>query len=519
MKKIEFIIIISFLLILTFVNCYWIVKNTTPPGWDDADYLAASESIYQSANINLESLLKASVHVLQRRPPLIAYATLPIYLIFGSSSFQIALIENLLWLFLFYIFFYLLIKDKFNQKVAVMSLLITTTMPLFYGLLRHFFVEFGLMTITVIWVYFLYKTEHLTNKKYLLILGFITGLGILMKLTFPFYISGFLFLEALQFFRRKPKLPEFFVSLVFFLIPALIAVPWYANNLLVVLWHAKRSLDPFVLQQYYYGSPFALRVFFLTTLDIINYVITWYYFGFALVLILWVIIKKRIKGSSYLLISTFPPTFFSIFSPNKDYRLLLPIVPLFGLTIAYLLWKQFKEKSLFYFPIILLLPTFIFLNVSVPSLFVIKKFSIGPVLIIDNRIGLYSYRPDSTYWPTEEIVKFINNISPNNRKRTVLTTSEIKEFNINNLRYYAIKNESNLNFKSIAYSGITYSNAMTAIKDADYILELNPPDRNFQQKNLDVYKDITLKINWEKIDNSFNFPGNYKLVIYKNSQF
>ena len=456
MKKVELAIVISCLLLLTLVNAHWIYQNAAPPGWDDSAYLEASERIYQSLDGGIDDLLITSTEVLQRRAPLISYITLPIYIVFGSSSFQIALIENLLWLMLFYVFLYFLLSEKFNQKIAFMSILITSTMPLFYALLRHFYVEFGLMTIIIIWIYCLFKTEHLSNKKFLLILGFITGLGLLMKITFPVYISGFLFLEAYEFIKRKPQISKIIKNLVLFSIPILIAVPWYIKNLIVVLWHAKRSLDPAVLQQFYYGSPFSPRVIYLTLLDITNYVVSWYYLAIAVILFFGFVIRGKIRIDNYLLISLIPPFLYSLFSPNKDYRLILPIVPLFGFAISWMIWAWLKERSFMYLPIFLIVPVAIFINVSVPAFSILKKLTIGPILISDNRIGLYAYLPNTTHWPIEETLRFIASSASDKKKRVILTTSEIKEFNINNLKYFAAKQGMDLEFKSIAYSGIAY---------------------------------------------------------------
>lgn len=508
--------VIVFLSALTLVNVLWIVKNTAPPGWDDSGYLEASEKIYQSVDKGIDNLLITSTEVLQRRAPLISYITFPIYLVFGSSSFQIALIENLLWLVLFYIFLYLLLKNKFNQKVAVMSLLITSTMPLFYGLVRHFYVEFGLMTIIIIWVYFLFKTEHLSQKKYLLVLGFITGLGFLIKITFPIYVSGFLLLETFEFMRRKPAISKITRNLIIFFVPTLIAAPWYVKNLPVVLWHAKRSLDPSVLQQFYYGNPFSLQVIYLTVLDIANYVISWYYFTIAVILFFWFVLRRKIRIGNYLLISLTPPFLYSLFSPNKDYRLMLPIVPLFGFAIAWMIWVKFKERSLLYLPLFLVIPVLIFINVSVSSFSIFKRLTLGPILISDNKIGLYAYPPNSTYWPITETLEFINNATPGSEKRVILTTSEIKEFNINNLKYFAAKERMGLEFKSIAYSGISYSDITSALMKADFIIELESQSESFQQENLLMYKEISQTINWIKVDNNLIFPEGYKLVIYEN---
>ena len=75
-----------------------------------------------------------------------------------------------------------------------------------------------------------------------------------------------------------------------------------------------------------------------------------------------------------------------------------------------------------------------------------------------------------------------------------------------------------LEFKSIAYSGISYSDITNSLTKADFIIELESQHNGFQHENLRKYKEISQKINWIKVDNDLILPEGYKLLIYKNPQ-
>ena len=125
--------------------------------------------------------------MLNTKAPLIAVLPLPFYLVFGSTPL-IALFVNLALTLIFYFFFFKLMTLSGNSKsVAFFATIIISTMPLFYGLARYFFVEFGLMTMVVIWLYLLLKTSGLKSERYLVALGVVSGLGMLMKFHFYLY--------------------------------------------------------------------------------------------------------------------------------------------------------------------------------------------------------------------------------------------------------------------------------------------------------------------------------------------
>ena len=144
----------------------WIVIDNKPPAQDQAYYLTGAESLYQTLkDEGLLDFLSQTTTVLGRKAPLISLSPIPLYAIFGSSQ-KIALFVNVVFFVFFALFFYLLIRKLYDSHIAFLSVMIVSTMPIFYGLARNFFVEFGLMTLLIIWLYLLLRTDYLTNKKY-----------------------------------------------------------------------------------------------------------------------------------------------------------------------------------------------------------------------------------------------------------------------------------------------------------------------------------------------------------------
>lgn len=514
------VLLLSFWTILfSVITTLWIFKNTIPPAWDQANYLEASEYLRQSlANHGLLDFLIKSTEVVGRRGPLISILPVPLYLFFGPSN-RAALFVNLIFFWLFVFFFYRLIRRSFGEKVALSSVLITSTMPLFYGVARQFYVEFGLTTIVVVWLYFLVKSNYLTSHKNLLILGIITGLGFLMKTHFFLFVAGPATLIFWQAFKRNKII--IIKNLTFVAIPAiLIAGPWYIRNIKTVLWHAKRATNPELLGSYYYGLPFSLDVISKSLWDIVNFGISGYYSLILLALLVIFIIKRaRFKFNWFLISWFFVPFLVFFFGPNKDYRLMLPILPLIAVFISWLYFAVINKNRFTYLFLILIIPVLIFVNLTLfeqPPLN--QRVSFGHLLVLDKKVGFYVAPPRNQHWPIVEILRYLANLDKSGKKIVILA-SEHESFNINNLRYYALKEESPLTIKTASYfpKDTATDEVLTFIDSGDLLImrvdgEAGPADINrfngLIVNNLDYSK-------WQKVENGFSFPDGGKLLIFR----
>lgn len=502
---------------------FWIFKNNLPPPWDQASYLEGSVYLYQSlTDKGLASFLIDTTIVLGSKAPLITILPVPLYLLFGSS-YHTALMVNLIFMVIFYIFFYKLVTLIFDYKVALTSTVIVSTMPLFYGLARYFFVEFGLMTIVVIWMYLILKTKNLSNTKYLFLLGVISGLGMLMKFHFLMFVTGPLLIILWQSWEKIGSKLINFRNIAIFCVPALaIAAPWYFRNILTVLWKAKRATNPELLGNLYYGPPLSSGNIYLSGIDFINFVISPYWLCVLFILTAIFVYKRKRFKFNYFLPSWFILPFLVLYlGPNKDYRLMLPLLPPVAILIAWLLGQIAGKKQYLFLVVAMVFPLAIFLNTSFFNAKIIRnKISVGPLIFADLKIGEYVQVPRDEIWPVDKILEFIAARDGSNIKKVVLA-SENETININTFRYFSLLKKLPLDVKSGSYFPINtdYATIQRTVDDGDYLImklggREGPYDlnrfNNLILERIDVSK-------WHKISNDNVLPDTGTIMIWQKS--
>ena len=509
---------VLFLAAWSFVFClftiFWIFKNTAPPSWDQAHYLEASANLENTLKSQgILAFLDQTTRVIGTKAPLLPILAIPLYLVFESSA-QTALLVNILFFVIFVFFFFLLAREFVDEKTAAASVLIVSTMPLFWGLVRNYFVEFGLMTLVVIFLYLLLKSKDFTSKNFMFWLGAVFGLGMMMKFHFFLFIAGPSILVIWQSFKKaglSRKLRDLKRTLPYFLPPAiLIALPWYLNNIKTVLWKAKRATDPMLLGDYYYGPFYSLKNIAGSIADFINFSISSYWFAVFGVLAMILIIKMtKIKINYFLLLWFLVPALVFLSGPNKDYRLLLPALPPFALFISWMLFRLMGEKANFYLVILLIFPVLSWANTTFLKL----------PLLGDEKIGLYAQRPQEQNWPNEEILGFLDSLEPQGRK-TVILASEHQFFNINNLRYFTEKNRLNLEIKSASYfpKETPIEEVLEFARDGDYLImkkgaEDGPAGLNYFNDDIESAVFVRHNLEWEAVPNNFVFPDGGLLLI------
>lgn len=508
--------------IFVVTTTFWIFKNNLPPSWDEANYLGASEILRQTlADRGVFSFFANTTTILGTKAPLITILPVPLYLLFGSTP-HVALLINIIFCLIFFVFFYKLVLQLFDEKVAIISCLIVSTLPIFYGLVRYYYVEFGLMVFVVIWIYLATKTENLTNKKYLFFVGLISGLGVLMKFHFFIFIAGPALAVVYESWKNL-KMKIFNIrNILIFTIPAMvIALPWYIHNILTVLWKAKRATNPELLGKLYYGSPLSFKNLYLSALDFINFALSGYWFIVLLILLVLFIYQKKKFNINFLLFCWFfiPFAIFYL-GPNKDYRLMLPLLPPVAILIAWLIEKTFKNKYLLVTIVLTLFPTLIYLNTAVfDTKMISHKISLGPLVVADTKIGDYVQPTRNEYWPITEILTFISSIDSTENKKIVMLASEDESFNVNNLGYYAVLAKLPLEVKSVSYFLINtkYEVIEETINRGDYLLM--KVGGRAGPEGLNRYNDLILRnLNYEKwheIPNEIILPDSGKINIWQ----
>lgn len=502
---------------------FWIYRNNIPPEWDQALTLEGVHYIYNPlAKGDFQTAWENFLSVTPRKAPLIVYSIIPLYFL-ADPSFKVALLVNFLYAILFFWSFYQMVKIFYGSTTALLSLIIVSTMPVFYGLIRTVFVEFGLMSLVTAFTLFAYKYSQQQRDKYLILLGLISGLGILMKFHFFIFIVG---QSLLLIWSLHQKQKFSFINLrniILFSIPALlITLPWYSKNILVVLWHIKRSTNP---EHISYSKPiYYPENFFNFSVDIINHLTSSYYFLLVLVLLIILKLTHKRLGLNLWLLTWFIFPFLIIFTnPNQEYRYMLPLIPPIAVFIGWL-FSQLKSHLKY---LLLVFPILLFVNSSAtPILYTPQKYLLGPFLLWGTRVGHLVYLPDSTYWPSEQIVLFLNSLPNGTYPKKIVSASEHPFVNINTLRYFQIKNELPIQFSTISYidKGTPNHQVESLVFKSDYLIiktkELLPINDYFINSQGMAISRITPPsgfdiYSWEEITHPFTFPDGSKLLIFK----
>ncbi len=508
------LIIFLYLALWLFINIFWILSHNAPPSWDEANYLEASEILHKSIiQGDLFNIYDTSTRLLARRAPLISEIVIPLFLIFGSS-YKVALFMNLFLAVIFLIIYYLYIKKTINQKTALLALIFMTANPLFNGLIRNFFVELLLLLVTTLYIYsltFITSKRKMANMIYI---GTTIGIGLMTKITFPLFVVAPSLITLKDIINKDGIKKVLFYLIIVGLISSVIIYPWYSKNLLTSLWHAKRATSGELLGNYYYGPAFYPSSIIKTFQDLANYVISYTHL-IVIILAIYLVAKnkKTIDYNLKIILWFLIPFLVLFFGPNKDYRLMLPILAPFYILVAQILLKLGKYYLCTF---ILIIVTCSLINIS--HIYPYEAFKPFGMTILAQENGKYLYPPDTRNWDLSTFIKKLSNQVQQNRV-DIAIANEQKELNVNNLRYYAIKDGyTNLNIKTLAYFSKNISIDDLEKEMSKYKIVIfkeggkSNPD-NLDQNNLKIKSILS---NWNKGEFKYYFPDSGYAEIYLN---
>jgi len=354
-------VLAGIILFFAAANAIWVLQDKAPPMWDQAGYLEASEVLYHTlTEKGIGPFVNAFISILKIKAPLIAALPIPFYILFGNS-YASALYVNIFFITLGGVYLYRLGRLMYGEKEALLSVFVLNTFPLIFGLSREFLVEYGLMVIVIMWVYYLLEADLLENGKHVYMLGSLLGLGMLMKVNFFLYIAfPSLFIIWKKIVRpgkiNGTSLKNIFLVL---LVGCIISGPWYVKNFFSVLHFALESGYTDIAKYYSMGEVFSIKTVLTYWTYLMNYGISVYYsiLGIGLLLVL-VAFRRRfmtdgnadtplILLSGWLLL----PFIILTFGVNKDYRYIAPLCPplaaLISAAMIKVLWSGYQRLIFF----------------------------------------------------------------------------------------------------------------------------------------------------------------------------
>jgi Dolichyl-phosphate-mannose-protein mannosyltransferase len=483
-------------------------------------------------NEGVRSFYNAFTETGKTKAPLIAVVPIPFYLLLGKTYIS-ALAANLLFIILGSYYFYKFGALISTKRDALLGVFILNLFPLIFGLSREFLVEYGLMALVVVWLYYFLKSDCFADRQYSFVLGIVTGLGMLMKVSFPLYIIAPMLFLCIKKVIKLKKLPGAYIknALIALISGTLLAGTWYFKNFSYIIHYAFAAGYGKIAEDYQMGSVFSLKTILDYWLLIINYGISMYMFLLIICLSAIWIIAVLLKRSSavlekeywYFLVICFAVPFMVFtFGVNKDHRFIAPVYPPIALLISIGLnhIPLIKYKK-FFLAILLIFPFFNYLFISFfpkPVHFETKHF-----IFLNNHLG-YAHPPVKEIWPNEKLIEFIRSdaitigTSPHYISTMLLFNHEY--LNVNTQNYYSGKNGEGIYFATTdSHSKESTTDLADKIQNSSSYLvtksyDLGPEFANVRNVPL-VALLKTGKLNFEKIG-ALPLPDGTSLSVYRN---
>jgi 4-amino-4-deoxy-L-arabinose transferase-like glycosyltransferase len=457
-----YFLLLSIILFFVLANIVWIKEDKAPPLWDQSHYLLNSEILYHTlAEEGLESFLLSFNDILKDKAPLITALPIPFYVVFGNN-YTSALLVNLFFIVLGSYYLYKLVTYISGEKEALLSVFILNTFPLIFAMSREFMVEYGLMVLVIMWMYYFLKSNCFERESYAVALGIILGLGMLMKISFVLYIIFPTAFICIKKFIRLKKIPvSFLVSiLIVFIIGLFFAGNWYLKNFHSIINYAFMSGYTEIAKNYSMGEVFSIKTILRYWVYIINYGISAYFF-FLIILFITINLStfKKNKPIShiekehvyFLAIWFMLPFIVFTFGINKDYRYTAPLYPVLAVLLSVSLVRLSINKygTLLLF-MLLLFPILNYFYISFSHKPVHLK--INKIILLQNNLA-YAHPPIKEKWPYEEIMEFIYEDALKAKNQHPITTLLFNYQYMNDiaLNYYSKNKNLEIRFRTNTY--------------------------------------------------------------------
>lgn len=476
LKKYKYYYLLGALILGIFaLNLLWAAIDSRPPHWDMARHLWTS--------LQYKTLLDSGslIPLLQQYfyyPPLLYLATIPTYLIFGTSELA-ALSVNLLFLSIFSLSVFFIARKFYDTKTSLVAVVLANSFPMVVTQFKEYQLDAPLMAMSALFLALVIRRPFSSYQK-TIILGLAIGFGMLLKWTFAAVIIFPLLLALTEeFILRRQKIGtsgailDIFKKLALMsMIAYVVTSPWYVANIQQLridfqqngVRQAQLEGDPVI------GS-LGSNVYYLKNI-VINQLHLIYsllaLIGAGLVLYS----KKRIYQFRYILVYLISIILIFTFLPNKDARYTMALLP--AIAVISLSWILLPVKSniknlslvgltafsVFYF---------IYISFGIPN---INARSINEVPIIKST-GYIIGPPLSEKWYQEEVARFA---STQKDRSLSYNGSDTIWLNSWGWHYYAKKFDLKLGEKEPSVLAVKSIEALPAPKNYELNAQYSLPD-------------------------------------------
>ncbi|HEV8581919.1 MAG TPA: glycosyltransferase family 39 protein [Thermoanaerobaculia bacterium] len=396
----------------------WVNLDTVPPLWDQSQYLQESEILYHTLrHSGPVAFLSAFSGVMGMKAPLITALPLPFYFLLGESHLA-ARYVNVVFILIASWYLFRLGELVAGRRAALLGVIILNTFPLVAGMARQVLVEYGLMTLVILWMYYLLRWQGGEEKSSAWALGIVLGLGMLLKVTFPLYVGVPTALVLLRDVLRHRRLRA--STLASLARVAVVAVPlagiWYFKNWAAVFGFVMKAGYGDWAQAYSKGSVFSMGTVGTYWLDLINFGIGGYWFLVLVIVTCWIAVKALRREGPFgiardhlypLLAWWTVPWLALTFTVSKDIRFSVPYLPaialLLGSGCAAIARRRWGTAGLGLIAVLGILHytyySFVARNAGL-------EWRAGPLIVSSNNLK-WAHPPTAEPWPNEDVAKIL----------------------------------------------------------------------------------------------------------------
>jgi 4-amino-4-deoxy-L-arabinose transferase-like glycosyltransferase len=189
-------------LYLAVTNVIWIANDTRPPFWDMAGHESSAIHVYNAfGRSGLRALTEiSSEHLTGAYPPLYHTVIAAFWGVLGKSV-SVARLANLLALTILFFGTYGIGRHVLGPYTSAIAATLACFYPYMLWLSRETLIDYWLAAMVTLAMWTLLKTNAFKDRRWSVGFGFIAGLGMLTKWTFPFFVI----LPAIWFARRNLK--------------------------------------------------------------------------------------------------------------------------------------------------------------------------------------------------------------------------------------------------------------------------------------------------------------------------
>ena len=305
---------------ITAITVHWLGQNHAPLSFDQSHHFLLSLG-YRDILADpwrWPDLCSFAIYY----PPLF-HTSLAAMMLAGGVSLQYAPLINSFWLLMLMLPTWLLGREAFGRAAGMAGAVLLALIPASAGLAREVLMEVCLAAMVAWAVWALAHSQGLSNRRWLLLLGALAGLGMLAKWTFALYMLGPL-AWCLCRGRRRGLAVDWRGVAWALVIGAAVCLPWYLHSPATLIKNMLINAGPVALRE---GDPavFSLDGLLYYPLSLVNHQMFLPLAGLAVLGLLAGLIRRR-ERCALLAVWFLTGLVLITLLRNKDSRYLYPLL-------------------------------------------------------------------------------------------------------------------------------------------------------------------------------------------------